>query len=151
MPILSFETRFADAVANGEKTLTIRSERKHPISVGNRLHLFTGAYHTGQRRRLTPVEGVICVESSFIQIGWQTAATGKIYVNGHTLDQDQAWALMQSDGWVRDGKVRVSDFFLYFCKRPGDWFGGQIIRWKWWGEPVDATDPKIWKPEARHA
>jgi len=42
MPSLNFQKQFADLVSGGQKTQTIRANRKFPIKVGDTLHLFTG-------------------------------------------------------------------------------------------------------------
>jgi hypothetical protein len=138
MPSLNF-TKFVDKVENGSKTQTIRAIRKRPIKVGDTLHLFTGQRHPGCRR-LSPPEGVVCTAVNTINIMGDPFSLAIIAVDGRELNSSDTIDLA-----LRDGFDSAGDFRRFFIGEKRETrFHGQLIRWKWWGEPIDAIDPSLW-------
>jgi len=140
MPSLNF-TKFVDEVECGLKTQTIRRTRKRPIKAGDRLHLFAGA-RTKHCRRLSPPGGATCYYVADIEIYRHPYYFGVgVKLDGVACSINEGRAIIVDDGFESE-----SSFFDFFVPNIGDVFHGYLIRWDWWGDPIDARDPKIWKP-----
>lgn len=134
MPSLNF-TMFVDQVLDGRKTQTIRAMRKHPIKVGDTLHLFTGMRRPCCRR-LSPTAGVKCVQ--VIDIVMQSDANG--YATIHMGESGELGVREIQALAERDGFARIDDFIDFFLPVVvGCVFHGQIIRWNYWGTPHHNT------------
>ncbi len=115
MPVLNFAPQFADAVASGEKTQTIRPYRKVPIVVGDTLYLFTG-WQTPQVRGL---KDVTCRSVQDIEI-----TEVDISIGGHLLGYGRRRMLIE-----RDGFDSLDDFRAFFRHHYGLPFRGVLIVW----------------------
>jgi hypothetical protein len=131
---------FVDKVEDGRKTQTIRATRKIPIKTGDTLHLFTGQ-RTGNCRRLTPLEGVECIYVGRIFMLKRSPWSHLFQLDGRDLSTSDMIQLSTQDGFPS-----LPDFLTFFLPKDQDDFLGQLIRWNYWAEPVDARDPKLWKP-----
>lgn len=116
MPVISFDARFADAVACGAKRQTIRPRRKKPVKIGDKLHLFTGL-RTKARRRL----GLgICVDVQDIRI----ESDDSVALDGVHLLRDELHGLAQADGFDN-----TAQFIEWFRSHYGLPWVGQMIQW----------------------
>lgn len=122
MPSVKFQSRFAPLVQVGQKTQTIRPERKRPIKVGDRLLLDTwkGKPYRSKVRRLG--EGVV-VSVLRIQIGLGTLRH-IVHLDGTRLMADELLTLARADGF-RDAK-ELLDWFEETHRLP---FSGVVISW----------------------
>lgn len=133
MPSLNF-TMFVDQVLDGRKTQTIRSLRKHPIKVGDTLHLFTGMRRPGCRR-LSPKGGVICTHVAPCWMRISDDALPIIIVDGRELSTPEQLELARLDGFVT-----AMEFRRWFQGlRRTRVFDGQLIRWNYWGTLLHNT------------
>ena len=115
MPSINFSKQFADAVASGKKTQTIRKHRKRPIKAGDTLYLFTGQ-RTKNCRKLGEV---VCRSVQNIAIT-DTA----IWVNGEYCGYGRRFWLARDDGFDA-----TDDFRAWFRDHYGLPFHGQLIVW----------------------
>ncbi|MFA5263968.1 MAG: ASCH domain-containing protein [Opitutaceae bacterium] len=132
-----------DKVEDGRKTQTIRADRKVPIKVGDWLFLFTGMRQPRCRRLSPPIR---CIQTIKVSISSDAAGLVSIIMG----DRGELGAMDMQALAALDGFDCLDDFIDFFAPKPGSNFNGQIIRWKWWGEPVDATNPRIRKPSTNH-
>lgn len=117
MPLLNFQRRFAEAVASGAKTMTIRRPRKRPILPGMRLYLYTGL-----RSRLTCKLGEgRCIEVSQLHIG----PDGAVELEGKRLADAALEGLA-----LHDGFASTAEFVGFFRRVHGLPFSGCLIRWE---------------------
>jgi hypothetical protein len=115
MPSLSFQKRFAPAIISGEKTQTIRAQRKRPIKVGDKLYLVTGMRTASCKK----IKEAVCTSTRYVNIYRDRV----IYADGqevHALD-----LFAQSDGF-EDFRAMI----VWFEKNHELPFYGQIIRWQ---------------------
>lgn len=119
MPALNFKTRFAKAVAAGEKTQTVRAIRKdgRDPKVGDNLYLYTGM-RTKQCRKIADarcisVEPVVIDQPDVIQI----CGTDLPLVNRINF----AYA---------DGFASLHDLVSFFRETHGLPFMGLLIKWE---------------------
>jgi uncharacterized protein YqfB (UPF0267 family) len=115
MPALNFKAQFADAVAIGRKTQTIRAARKHPIKVGDTLYLYTGM-RTKQCRRL---RRAVCTAVHDIKIDQASC-----WIDGRWLALYEIKDLAAADGFM--DAPTFCDFFRATHGLP---FNGQLIKW----------------------
>ena len=116
MPALNFQKQFADKVERGEKRQTIRSLRKNPVKVGDKIYLYTGQ-RTSSCRKLGDV---ICREIVDITI----SGHGAVVVNDKPLDDKEKHEMA-----IADGFETWPDMLQWFRNQHGFSFEGQIIRW----------------------
>ncbi len=115
MPALNFSAQFADAVASGEKTQTIRKHRKVPIKAGDTLYLFTGQ----RTKRIQRLGTVVCRSVRNIAIT-ETA----IWVNGEYCSYEERHRFANLDGFTDE-----DDFRAWFRDHYGLPFRGVLIVW----------------------
>lgn len=128
MPSVKFQARFAPLVQVGQKTQTIRPERKRPIKVGERLLLDTweGKPYRSKVRRLGNAIVQSVQQIKLDQIWVKPATLGPVvYVDGKLLWADELLALA-----IADGFSSVDDFVGWFRQTHGLPFCGVIIRWE---------------------
>lgn len=118
MPLLNFQKQFAPLVESGQKTQTIRARRKHPIKVGDTVHLYTGLRRPGARwlgiGRVTSVRDIAMY---FLMV----AIEGKKHHNYANVIEELAKA---------DGFASVDEMLSWFLTTHGLPFYGQVIRWR---------------------
>jgi hypothetical protein len=117
MPTLNFTPRFADAVAAGVKTQTIRPIGKRVWKVGDRAVCLAGQRRKGKCRRLC--EGVV-VEVRDVHISWS-----RMMVAGVELSYDDSHRFAKADGFASPGEMAE-----WFDDEHGLPFVGRLIRWK---------------------
>jgi len=117
---LLFEDRFADMVASGAKTQTIRSLRREPPAVGDRLELYQP--HPTLLRQLIR-DDVVCTSVQPLRI-YRDVDGIAVDIIGAWQDQGQIAALARAEGFHS-----VGAFFAYF-KRKGLPFRGVLIKWE---------------------
>lgn len=116
MPAISFDARFAKAVACGAKRQTIRPQRKKPIKIGDKLYLFTGMRTKGCRSL-----GVgVCIDVQDVRIESDEA----VAIDGVHLLRDELHLLAQKDGFD-DSR----EFIEWFRAHYGLPWVGQLIKW----------------------
>ena len=113
----NFQARFADAVASGRKTQTIRAPRKsgHAI-VGQAIQLYTGLRTKGTRKLCDP--DPLCIVSTYCAIREDSITLG----NHPTVDLDEFAR--------RDGFTDFADMKAWFNETHGLPFIGQLIAWR---------------------
>lgn len=116
MPALNFQRQFAALILDGFKCQTIRPLRKHPINVGDTLHLFVDQRSPRCRKLLvTQCSAVWPIE---IIPGAGTR------VNGVCIDPSDEDSLARSDGFA-NGPEMVS----FIRDTYGLPFKGTVIHW----------------------
>lgn len=126
MPLLNFKREFAEVVARGEKTITIRRQRKYPLLPGQRIYLYSGL-RTRAAHKLG--EGQCCSVQAL-----QIDLSGAVTVDGQTLDPEQLERLAR-----RDGFAGIDAFLKFFHDLHGLPFAGQLIAWTLEAAPVNAN------------
>lgn len=116
-PAFNFQARFADAVESGEKRQTIRAERKHPIMVGDTLHLFTGM----RTKRCRKLGQAVCKSVERVEIDEFGCAW--LGASGYDCPEDIG-AFARADGFCSYEAMRV-----WFEKTHGLPFVGRLYRW----------------------
>jgi len=120
MPALNFSKQFADAVASGKKTQTIRKHRKdRPIKAGDTLYLYTGM-RTKDCRKL---EEVICTRISHIVLTEQDISLGNT-LGGVFCSKSECRAFARDDGFDS-----LDDFRAWFRDHYSLPFYGVVIGW----------------------
>jgi len=117
MALIGFHKQFADTVARGDKTQTIRKRRLHPICLGEYLHLYVGL-KTNDARRLLPPRPCSYVADIVIQPDYT------VFVGGDTIGPEYLEEIAKLDGFVNGAAM-----LAWFKKTYGLPFVGQIIRW----------------------
>ncbi len=118
-----FGDRFADLVESGVKTQTIRSLRRQPPKVGDRLELFRRLAN-GDARILHDREPV-CTSVQRIRI-FRNPVTNWTSVE---LDGERLISIHVRDLALADGFASTVDFLRYFERR-GLPFAGVLIKWE---------------------
>lgn len=117
MVAYNFQKRFAEAVARGEKTQTIRAPRKtRHAKAGELIQLYTGMRTRGCRKLRDP--DPICTKSTYCAIRDEGVTLG----NHPTTDIDEFARL--------DGFADFNDMKAWFEAAHGLPFIGQLIMWK---------------------
>jgi hypothetical protein len=116
MPALSFKKQFIGRIARGEKSQTIRAERKRPFKKGDRLFLYT-AMRTKQCQKLGEAD---CLKVAEIEISQK----GEVAVEKMRLSEDQ-----KNHFAVDDGFNTAEEMVAWFRKTHGLPFKGQLILW----------------------
>ncbi len=126
MAILNFQQQFADDVESGSKRQTIRAERKRPVRVEERLHLYTGL----RTKRARLLKRALCMEVWGIAI----RSTGNVTVyethhgaTGRTLTDTEKEGLARLDGFK--GPDAFGEMLAFFRETHGLPFFGQLIKW----------------------
>jgi hypothetical protein len=128
MTVISFQGRFAEAVDARTKTQTIRAGKRQ-WRVGQTLHLYSGGYRKGEKRRkLGGDENPKVVKVKEILIVHQDDPDFRynVIVGSTGLLPTAVAALATADGFRSIGA-----FLDYFVPRRGDVFSGHIIHWDW--------------------
>ena len=128
MALINFQKRFVPKILAGEKTHTIRAWRKHPVKVGETLHLYTGLRQRGARLLMR----VPCTKALPITLSrgneWmysqgEHVIRPQIEIAGSLLALDEMEALA-----VRDGFASLFEMASFWdLNKP---FSGQIIHWR---------------------
>lgn len=125
MPAYNFKKQFAEAVASGRKTCTIREVRKkRPTRVGDRLFLFTGM----QRRGCRLLKDTECVKLTPIGIRVTKTANGFhvwVSLNLKTIPAEELDELAWNDGFIS-----ITEFGHFFFTTYGEEFIGELIEWR---------------------
>lgn len=135
MPLLGF-TMFKDLVLSGRKCQTIRKLRKHPIKVGDRLHL----YWKLRTKECEKLGEATCTEVLFIAVtncGSAYDDWGEINeFNSHPSQASQSHRLDEAaslDLAVRDGFESAGNLVRALVRMhkisPGSREFFQVIRW----------------------
>lgn len=78
MPAINFKQQFVDKIKSGEKTCTIRPERKNRIVAGQELYLYSGI----RTKDYEIIKNVICKKITYISI-----YTDGLNINNDTFTQ----------------------------------------------------------------
>ena len=129
MVAYNFQTRFAEAVANGQKRQTIRSPRKDDrhAKPGDKLQLYTGM-RTKSCRKL---RDAVCHDSCAILLEWDKAWT---FGPQELFEGEDLERFAHEDGFACWADMRA-----WFEKAHGLPFTGQMIRWL---VPLNPDAPK---------
>jgi hypothetical protein len=117
MALYNFHKRFVPKIESGEKTHTIRADRKdgRVPKRGEILHLYTGLRQKGarllMRARCTRVERIVITSNA------------QILINGTRLDPSECDLLARRDGF----KDYLDMMVFWNNRRP---FSGNIIHWQ---------------------
>ncbi len=129
MPALNFKKEFAEKVADGSKTQTIRKPRKDGrphAKAGDKIRLYTGL-RTKQRRllceaRVTSVRPVMLDRTSMTLGGHEMRqGNGNQYFDPETFDGDFA---------IADGFGEYMEMAAWFDDTHGLPFEGVVIQWE---------------------
>lgn len=121
MTVISFQGQFAEAVDERRKTQTIRAG-KRKWRVGQTLHLYSGGYRKGEkRRRLGVGENPKVVKVQHIVI-----SSVAVKVDRRNLMDAEIFALARADGFEDE-----TEFYDYFLPPSVEQFEGTIIHWDW--------------------
>lgn len=125
MVAYSFNKRFAEDVAEGRKTQTIRANRKRHARIGEPVQLYTGM-RTKACRKLRDADPT-CIDVRPIEI-YIYPVPSVAMVKLHPGDQ---W-LVATDEFARaDGFTDAADFTRYWRETHGEgFFEGVLIRWQ---------------------
>jgi hypothetical protein len=115
MSALNFKKQFVPALESGAKRQTIRPVRKHPITAGERLYLFTGQRTKSCRSLGTVLARKVCEIE-------MTASSIKI--DGVLMSRMEFDDFARDDGFNDWHEMRA--FFSATYKFP---FKGQVICW----------------------
>ena len=120
MVAINFDTRFANAVADGSKTQTIRPPRKRPFKVGDTLQLYVHQRNPKCHKLRNDVK---CTEVYDVMI-----TSTDVRMNGIWMNKPALYRLFQ-----RDGFESWEEFRDWFDKWYGLPFTGVVVRWeiKW--------------------
>ena len=127
MPIYNFKKRFAEAVASGAKTQTIRRRRKRPTQPGETLYLWTGL-RTKNPRKLRE-DNPSCTAVHPLEIHEERARV-KVKVGAEWVPDVELDAFARADGFVD-----ARDFHLFWRKEHGlaphnPLKGFELIQWE---------------------
>lgn len=133
MPAYNFQKQFADAVASGEKSQTIRKRRKRPgdnAQPGKPLQLYTAMRTSACRKLRTPDPMCLSVERIVIHAPCfehpqAMVARPWIELDGRGLSAPEREALAQADGFI--DALALLD---WFDKTHGLPFAGVLIKWE---------------------
>jgi hypothetical protein len=114
MGLYNFEKRFVPFIKRGDKTHTIRAERKYPDVPGDLCHLYQGL----RTKKAKLIFRAPCVKVQEIEI----AAMNRVVVDGVELAQDEREQLARRDGFK--SWLDMMEFWL--GRLP---FRGQIVHW----------------------
>lgn len=132
MPSLNYIASLAPLVESGRKRCTIRSQRVHPICIGDTLYHFTGL-RTKAARLLTKNTCMVAVN---VRMRWQERrGEGRrmhVEVNGRVLKHREITELALRDGFetLRGLHQSAYDAFAaWFLPAGREEFIGQYIEW----------------------
>jgi hypothetical protein len=117
MPLLGF-TMFRDKILSGEKDQTIRKLRKHPIKVGDKLHLYW-KLRTKQCEKLG--EG-ICTEIFLLHI-----SPSAFIIGDQRLSSPELETLARLDGFASFYDLVVALQKMHHIDTESGFF--QVVRW----------------------
>ena len=114
MGLYNFRSRFVDAILNGSKTHTIRSNRKRGDKPGNTMHLYTGLRQKGARLLMRAP----CIRVEAIHIDRQK----QVFLSEEQLSPDECEAMA-----LRDGFSSFADMMTFWEGRLP--FDGHVYHW----------------------
>ncbi|MFD3162829.1 hypothetical protein [Herpetosiphon sp. NSE202] len=117
MPAYNFKPQFAEAVASGTKSCTIRPKRKHPTKPGDQLKLYTGM----RTKRCRLLREATCTSVQSVRI----SANG-IELDGAKMTAADELALAQADGFTNVAEM-LSFFSAVYDGLPIE--NMELIRW----------------------
>lgn len=118
--LYDFKERFVALLLCGEKTHTIRAERRYPAKPGDTLHLYSGL-RTPKAKLLMRVT---CVRvESIVILGGRVP---RVNIDDHLLDTDEEEQLARRDGF--SGFQEMVKFWTEPTNRLP--FKGHIIHWR---------------------
>ena len=123
MALLNFKKRFVPLIEAGTKQHTIRALRKHPIKVGETLHLYTGLRQKGARL----LGRFPCVRVQTVNVCSGRLPDGpavRVFIDSVCLSPDETEAFLKRDGFPGGSK----EAFEFWQERLP--FSGQLIHWK---------------------
>lgn len=132
MPALNF-TVFTDKILSGEKSQTIRPQRKIPIKHGDKLYLYTGMRRKGCKKLGEAVcSKVIPVTLMLIDL-FKDKTEIELFIfhrrSSHSFIYKMANQLALDDGF--DGVKEFNNFFISTYKmKLGDRLKFDIIKWR---------------------
>lgn len=121
MPLLNFQKQFVPMVEDGSKRHTIRAMRKHPISAGQTLYLYTGLRRKGARL----LKRVRCCRVQQISLSDDNGGL-RCSIDGETLSAEEARLLFWADGFRAGANAELEAYLFWRSQLP---FVGQIIHW----------------------
>lgn len=148
--LLGFKKQFAEYVASGSKTHTIRAHRKIIPKVGELCHCYTGLRQRGPiiqklasgevvRQKMARLLGrfpLVNVEQIKIESHPLQGIPLLVRINGELLSPDEANALFRRDGFRDEG----GETFTHMHQAAEFWkgrlpFEGIVIHWSFSGKP----------------
>ena len=118
MVAISFDRRFADAVASGKKCQTVRHDRRRrPIVAGDKLQLYTGLRAKGARK----LADAVCTETEAVEI----ISRGDLFLGGRFADAHDREGFALADGFKSYDAMAE-----WFASKAGLPFRGRVIRWR---------------------
>jgi hypothetical protein len=115
--LYNFQKQFIPFIMSGNKTHTIRAERKYPAKPGETLYLYIGL----RTKKAKKIAEVICARVEPIVI--EDKPMKRVVVAGHILDSDEEETLAR-----RDGFEDFADMIKFWAGRLP--FKGHIIHWR---------------------
>jgi hypothetical protein len=140
--LLGFKRQFAGFVEEGSKTHTIRSHRKIPIKVGDRLDCYVDPRQKTMRLLgrwpCVKVEPIRIVAIPKRDAAWELS----ISINGITLDHDEAVAFAWRDGFrpVRECDALIAMGHFWAKMRRQTIFEGPLIHWQYVARSANAQN-----------
>lgn len=145
MVLIGCKKKFVPAIQAGDKTQTIRKNRKRNPEAGDRLQLYCGlrTKHTFKILESDPD----CIESSPIKFWWENhTIQAKLILPGERkMGRGRLRALAVADGFP-DGIQGLEEFFFDEIKDGSD-FDGRLIRWRAVDlyRPSNGTEGSCWE------
>ena len=143
MPLINFKAEFTNKILSGEKRITIRSLRKRPFELGDRLFLYTGIRTKMAKKIATKIcikisyilinsdQNIFLKPVSYLQAGSSNNIIMSIYDNkkyvphqNDTLTKQAIENLAKLDGF--SSSQEMINFFKDIHGLP---FYGQVIHW----------------------
>lgn len=134
MSAFNFKSQFAAKIENGEKTQTIRKDRKDdraPAVVGALIHLYTGQ-RTKKCRKLA--HG-LCTGIYNVEMDHGLAGVPSIWIDGrllpHTNPETNNTSVLNDDQFAKaDGFQNFMEMWIWFKDQHGFPFHGKLTTWK---------------------
>lgn len=124
---INFKPEFKEKIINGEKTTTIRKQRKTPFQIGKLLYIYTNSHadsHAGfketQTKKTDPLIKTEITDIKMIKIDTDNS----IFLDGKKIKENEVDELIKKDGF--NSKL---DFFSFFRRQYDIPFHGVLIYW----------------------
>lgn len=119
MTALNFQKQFAQKVADGKKTHTIRKKRKNPIKKGDLLQLYTGM----RTKQCKYIADRFCIEVQSIIID---RTNDKVIIGDVHLNENEIKQLA-----IEDGFENSNQFFFFFRAIPDEVLDKDMVIIHW--------------------